>query len=416
MPAYKIASGRPDNTPLLRARGGDRQADDPVDRRRRRWTTCGARYDAVAEINPQVALLQCTAGYPAAWEELDLRVIETYRELFPEAVVGLSSHDNGIAMAVAAYVLGARIVEKHFTLNRALKGTDHALLARAAGPAQDGARPAPPAPRARRRDEARCTRARPSRSMKMAKKLVAARDLPAGHMLDRRRRRAQVAGRRPAAVRARPTRSGRTLRHPVRQDTALTFELLEELLPARRPRSSASRDDADAARRARRGSHGRLGQARAGLDRARSRDAGAAWSASTSDGRRPTPSRRAARRDRPRRARGGARAQRLRHAATCSSTTRASTSRPTPPRPARDRGRPARGLPRDARRQPRRRLPRDQVFGAAMVAGRARLDREHRLALRVGGARPALLRPPARDPPFLKPPAYGASKAGVRAA
>ena len=63
----------------------------------------------MVEINPQIAILQCTAGYPAEWDELDLRVIATYRERFPDAVVGFSSHDNGIAMAVAAYMLGARV-------------------------------------------------------------------------------------------------------------------------------------------------------------------------------------------------------------------------------------------------------------------------------------------------------------------
>ena len=42
-------------------------------------------------------------------------------------VIGFSSHDSGIAMAVAAYVLGGRIVEKHFTLNRAMRGSDHAF-------------------------------------------------------------------------------------------------------------------------------------------------------------------------------------------------------------------------------------------------------------------------------------------------
>ncbi len=84
-------------------------------------------YDTIMPINPQLAILQCTAGYPAAFEELDLRVIGTYRERFPGAVIGFSSHDNGIAMPVAAYMLGARIVEKHFTLNRAMKGTDHAF-------------------------------------------------------------------------------------------------------------------------------------------------------------------------------------------------------------------------------------------------------------------------------------------------
>jgi sialic acid synthase len=90
-------------------------------------------YETVAAVNDQVAVLQCTAGYPAAWEELDLRVIESYRTLFPDAIVGFSAHDGGIAMSVAAFVLGARIVEKHFTLNRAMRGTDHAFSLEPAG-------------------------------------------------------------------------------------------------------------------------------------------------------------------------------------------------------------------------------------------------------------------------------------------
>ncbi len=126
MPAYKIASGDIRNTPLLAhvARIGrpmiiSTGAATMEDVRR--------ALDTVLEINPNVALLQCTAGYPARFEELDLNVIRTYRDRFPNTVVGLSAHDNGIAMAVAAYVVGARIVEKHFTLNRANKGTDHAF-------------------------------------------------------------------------------------------------------------------------------------------------------------------------------------------------------------------------------------------------------------------------------------------------
>jgi len=75
----------------------------------------------------QYSILQCTAGYPPAWNELNLGVITTLRNKFPSTVIGFSSHDNGIAMSVAAYALGARIIEKHFTLNRTLKGTDHAF-------------------------------------------------------------------------------------------------------------------------------------------------------------------------------------------------------------------------------------------------------------------------------------------------
>jgi N-acetylneuraminate synthase/sialic acid synthase len=73
------------------------------------------------------AILQCTASYPADFKQLNLRVIERLREKYPENVIGFSGHDNGIAMSTAAFTLGARIIEKHFTLNRALKGTDHAF-------------------------------------------------------------------------------------------------------------------------------------------------------------------------------------------------------------------------------------------------------------------------------------------------
>ncbi|HET7647683.1 MAG TPA: N-acetylneuraminate synthase family protein [Gaiellaceae bacterium] len=126
MPAYKIASGDLRNTPLLRYVA---EIGRPVILSTGGALLSDARraYETVAEVNGQVGILQCTAGYPVAWEELDLRVIETYRQEFPGAVIGLSAHDNGIAMAVAAYVLGARIVEKHFTLNRAARGTDHSF-------------------------------------------------------------------------------------------------------------------------------------------------------------------------------------------------------------------------------------------------------------------------------------------------
>ncbi len=61
------------------------------------------------------------------YEELNLKVIETFRQAFPDIVIGFSSHDNGIAMPLVGYMLGARVFEKHFTLNRAWKGTDQAF-------------------------------------------------------------------------------------------------------------------------------------------------------------------------------------------------------------------------------------------------------------------------------------------------
>ena len=85
-------------------------------------------YDGdLAAHNQQLAILQCTAEYPSDHNDMNLNVIRTYLREFPDAVIGLSDHDNGIAMALVAYVLGARVIEKHFTLNRSWKGTDHAF-------------------------------------------------------------------------------------------------------------------------------------------------------------------------------------------------------------------------------------------------------------------------------------------------
>lgn len=126
VPAYKLASGDLKNIPLIRyvaaigkpvilSTGGGTLED--VDR-------------AVVELDRSgtpYCIMQCTAGYPPAWDELNLRVISEFRSRYENPVIGFSSHDNGIAMASAGYALGARMIEKHFTTNRTLKGTDHAF-------------------------------------------------------------------------------------------------------------------------------------------------------------------------------------------------------------------------------------------------------------------------------------------------
>ncbi len=181
VPAYKIASGDIKSVPLLKhvASFGKPMI----------MSTGGATlddvrraYDAVMPINEQVAILQCTAGYPAAFDELDLRVIATYRDQFPGAVIGFSSHDNGIAMPVAAYVLGARIVEKHFTLNRAMKGTDHAFSLEPVG-MRKLVRDLDRTYRATGNGEKKIYDSEKAPILKMGKSLVVARDLPAGHVL-----------------------------------------------------------------------------------------------------------------------------------------------------------------------------------------------------------------------------------------
>ncbi len=72
-----------------------------------------------------LVLLHCVAAYPPRWEELNLRAVATLRaELGP--FVGLSDHSPGHEAVVAAVALGARVVEKHVTTDRALPGPDHA--------------------------------------------------------------------------------------------------------------------------------------------------------------------------------------------------------------------------------------------------------------------------------------------------
>jgi sialic acid synthase len=82
------------------------------------------------------AILHCTASYPLKPEEANLQCIVTLRERYPETVIGFSSHAPGIVLSLVAYALGARIIEHHFTLNRASKGTDHAFSLEPKGLAQ----------------------------------------------------------------------------------------------------------------------------------------------------------------------------------------------------------------------------------------------------------------------------------------
>lgn len=181
MPAFKIASGDLKTIPLLKyiaslgkpmfvSTGGATMKD------------VVRAYDAIMPINENLCIMQCTSGYPPKFEELNIKVIETYRDAFKDIPIGFSSHDSGIAMALVGYMCGARVLEKHITLNRAAKGTDQAFslepnglrrlvrdLKRARISMGDGIKTSYPSEVAP--------------LIKMGKKIVAVRDLPAGHEL-----------------------------------------------------------------------------------------------------------------------------------------------------------------------------------------------------------------------------------------
>lgn len=182
MPAFKIASGDLTNTPLLKhlaklgrpmlvSTGGGTM----IDVRR--------AYDTIMPHNQSLCILQCTAAYPVKAKEVNLNVISTFSNVFNDIAIGLSDHTENNITALAAYALGARVIEKHFTLDRAMKGSDHNFsltpammknmvdnlnfLADAMG------------------DGLKCSYESEQKALsKMRKTLVAASDLPVGHVLE----------------------------------------------------------------------------------------------------------------------------------------------------------------------------------------------------------------------------------------
>lgn len=75
-----------------------------------------------------LVLFNCTSGYPVPFKDVCLLEINRMREAYESRVkaIGFSGHHLGIAIDVAAYTLGASIIERHYTLDRTWKGTDHA--------------------------------------------------------------------------------------------------------------------------------------------------------------------------------------------------------------------------------------------------------------------------------------------------
>ena len=75
------------------------------------------------EGNDKIAILKCTSSYPAPLEEINLKTIPDLKDNF-KTIVGLSDHSLGSDVAIASVVLGAKIVEKHFILDRNIGGPD----------------------------------------------------------------------------------------------------------------------------------------------------------------------------------------------------------------------------------------------------------------------------------------------------
>lgn len=69
-------------------------------------------------------IMHCNSSYPAQDKELNLEYIRTLRKTYPYHIIGYSGHEYGISASLVAVVLGAKVIERHITLDRAMWGSD----------------------------------------------------------------------------------------------------------------------------------------------------------------------------------------------------------------------------------------------------------------------------------------------------
>jgi len=89
-------------------------------------STVRIAYETVKPLNPDFCLLQCTSTYPLRPADVHLKCLELYRREFPDIPLGYSGHEEGVFISVAAVALGAKVLERHVTLDKSWKGSDHA--------------------------------------------------------------------------------------------------------------------------------------------------------------------------------------------------------------------------------------------------------------------------------------------------
>ncbi len=122
--AFKMASADLTNTPLLDYTA---QKGKPIilSTGMAQMHELERAITAIGRHGVPYAIMQCTGTYPCKIEEVNLRVITTYKNKFGP-LVGYSGHEQGIAVTLCAVVMGAVMVERHFTIDRTMRGPDHA--------------------------------------------------------------------------------------------------------------------------------------------------------------------------------------------------------------------------------------------------------------------------------------------------
>jgi sialic acid synthase SpsE len=180
IPAFKIASADCTNLPLVEYIAGKGK---PV-LLSTGMSDMAEVEEAVATVrrhSDQLVLFQCTSTYPCDNDQINLRVIQTYRERF-RCVVGYSGHERGLAPSEAAVALGADVIERHFTIDRTMIGPDHAASLEPTG-LQRLVRNIRNIEKALGSPEKRIVEAERTVRERLAKSIVAKMDIPAGTVI-----------------------------------------------------------------------------------------------------------------------------------------------------------------------------------------------------------------------------------------
>ncbi|XP_029459961.1 sialic acid synthase-like [Rhinatrema bivittatum] len=124
VPFIKVASADANNFPFLEktARKGRPMV---ISSGMQSMDTMCRVYQMIKAANPNFCILQCTSAYPLPQEDVNLHVIKAYQSAFPDIPIGYSGHETGISVSIAAVAMGAKVLERHVTLNKTWKGSDH---------------------------------------------------------------------------------------------------------------------------------------------------------------------------------------------------------------------------------------------------------------------------------------------------
>ncbi|RWS24675.1 sialic acid synthase-like protein [Leptotrombidium deliense] len=124
VPFIKIGSGDTDNVQLLKHCANKSQ---PIvySTGMHSIDTIKRMYNLIAPLNHRLCILHCVSSYPTPIEDIHLNVIQQYCDEFPSSVIGYSGHELGVHISLAAVVMGAKVLERHFTLDKSMKGSDH---------------------------------------------------------------------------------------------------------------------------------------------------------------------------------------------------------------------------------------------------------------------------------------------------